>query len=339
MSKEPCRVLITGAAGQIGYIISHWVASGFLFDDRKVILHLLDIEPAKDRLEGLCMELTDCAFHSLAGIVATTKHEEAFKDIEVAFLIASLPLKQGEVRRNLLEKNAPIFKQTGQSLGKWAKPNCRVLVIGNPNNTNAYLAMKYAAPKLGPKNFASLSMLDHNRVISTIAGKMGVRNEDVFDCMVWGNHGESQVPDVTNCYVKKDGKKIMVKDALGEAYIYGDFIKHIASRAWQVMEKRGMTSAASPTVSSVQHMRAWINGTREGEVLSLGIPVPDNGPYGIKPGRGIFFSFPCTVDKKGEVHVKEGYKLTPKIQELLKATEKDLHEEADIADKAAEASK
>lgn len=325
---EPAHVLITGAAGQIGYILSHWIASGALYGDRPVVLHLLEIKPALNRLEALCMELQDCAFPTLAGVIGTTEYEPAFSGIDCAFLVASVPLRQGEVRADLLKKNASIFKATGEALGRYAKRTVKVLTIGNPCNTNALVAMLHASG-LSEKNFHSLSMLDYNRAVHMLASKFGVEVGDIRDMVVWGNHAESMVADLSHAYFVKDGKKQMVKELVSEDYAKGEFFTTIAGRAWAIMERRGFTSAASPSKASLQHMKAWLFGTEEGEVLSMGIPVPESCPYGIKPG--VLFSFPCTVDKDGEVHVKEDFPIDSWLAEKLKDTDEDLRHEREVA--------
>ncbi|EAX95220.1 L-lactate dehydrogenase, putative [Trichomonas vaginalis G3] len=326
--SEAAHVLITGAAGQIGYILSHWIASGELYGERKVYLHLFDIPPAINRLTALTMELEDCAFPRLAGFVATTEPEQAFKDIDCAFLVASMPLKPGQVRADLISSNSVIFKNTGEYLSKWAKPTVKVLVIGNPDNTNCEIAMLHAK-NLKPENFSSLSLLDHNRAYYEIASKLGVSINDIHDIIVWGNHGESMVSDLTQATFTKDGKTQKVVDVLDKEYVFDAFFKKIGHRVWDILEHRGFTSAASPTKAAIQHMKAWLFGTAPGEVLSMGIPVPEGNPYGIKPG--VVFSFPCSVDKEGHVHVVDGFKINDWLKEKLEFTEKDLFHEKEIA--------
>ncbi|EAX88420.1 lactate dehydrogenase family protein [Trichomonas vaginalis G3] len=325
---EPARVLITGAAGQIGYVLSHWIASGELYGERPVILHLFDIPVAQNRLTALTMELQDCAFPHLAGYVATTEPEQAFKDIDCAFLVASVPMKSGQIRSDLIGSNSIIFKNTGEWLSQYAKPTVKVLVIGNPDNTNAEIALLHAK-NLKPENFSSLSLLDQNRAYHAIAEKLGVKVTDLHDIVVWGNHGESMVADLTQATFEKDGKIQKVTDVLDEKYREETFFKFISHRGWDIVEYRGFSSAASPTKASIQHMKAWLFGTKPGEVLSMGIPVPENNKYGLKPG--VVFSLPCTVDKDGNVHVVETYKVNDWLREKLEFTEKDLFNEKEIA--------
>ena len=325
---EPAHVLITGAAGQIGYVISHWIASGALYDERPVVLHLFDIPVAQNRLTALTMELQDCAFPTLAGVVATTEPEPAFKDVDCAFLVASVPLRKGQVRADLLKANAPIFKNTGEWLSQYSKPTCKVLVIGNPDNTNACIAAKYCK-NIPHENFGSLSMLDHTRAVHEIATKLGVDKNDVKGVMVWGNHADSMVIDLSHATFTKDGKETRVEDVVGEEYSRVEFPKKIIQRGWDVLAYRGFSSAASPTNGSLMHMKAWLFGTKPGEILSLGTYVPKNAPYGIK--SDIVCSLPCTVDKNGKIHIVDNLEINDWLRAKLDATVKDLIHERDVA--------
>uniref|UniRef100_UPI00067E6504 MALATE DEHYDROGENASE n=1 Tax=synthetic construct TaxID=32630 RepID=UPI00067E6504 len=326
--SEPIHVLITGAAGQIGYALAFRIAKGDLFGDRKVVLHLLEIPPAMKALEGVCMELQDCAFPTLAGVVATDDPEEAFKDVDVAFLVGSFPRKPGMERADLLEKNAGIFKVQGKALSEYAKPTVKVLVVGNPANTNCLIAMANA-PKLGPENFSAMTRLDHNRAIGEIAAKLGVPVDKVHNVVVWGNHSNTQVPDVSHATVDKEGGTKKVSDALPKEYLEGEFVQKIAQRGGAVIEARGASSAASAANAALCHMRDWLFGTKPGDWVSMGIPVPEGNPYGIKPG--VIYSFPCTVDKDGKVHIVEGLEINDWVREKMEATEKELIEERETA--------
>jgi len=327
--ESPAHVLITGAAGQIGYLLTHRIASGDLYGEQKVVLHLLDIPQASERLEALKMELIDCAFKNVSEIIITSELEPAFRDVDCAFLVASLPLKPGEVRVNLLQKNGPIFRAHGEALSKFSKPTVRVIVVGNPVNTNALVAMM-SAKNLSAKNFSALCYLDHNRAISEIAQKLGVTIDRVKNVFVWGNHADTMVPDLTHAYViMDDGKEVPVTSLVEESYWKTEFVKKIAKRGWEVAMARGITSANSPAHASIEIMKAWLFGTQPGQVLSFGIPVPEDAPYGIKPG--IVFSFPCTVDSNGEVHVVEGLEINEWLRGMLEITEKDLINERTLA--------
>jgi len=327
--QTPAHVLITGAAGQIGYLLTHRVASGEVYGERPIVLHLLDIPQAADKLEALKMELIDCAFSNVADIIITSELEPAFKDVECAFFVASLPLKPGEIRVDLLKKNAPIFKAHGEALSKYSNPNVKVLVVGNPANTNTLVSI-LNSQNIPAKNFSSLNMLDHNRALAEVADKLGVSVERVKNVIVWGNHADSMVPDLTHAFVlMDDGKEVPVTSLVEESYWREEFVKKISQRVWQIKKARGNTSANSPAHASIEVMKAWLFGTKPGQVLSFGIPVPENSPYGIKPG--VVFSFPCTVDSNGEIHVVEGLEINEWLRGMLNATEQDLINEKAMA--------
>lgn len=326
MSAQPAHVLITGAAGQIGYTIAFYIAHGEVFGrDRKIVLHLYDLPCMMEKLDGYVMELTDCAFPLLVDVIHTDKIEEAFKDIDYAFFIASVPLKKGGIRADLLKDNAPLYKQLGEALSQYAKPTVKVLVIGNPANTNCLVAMK-CAKNLGPDNFSCLCRLDQNRSYAEIARQVHVPVAHVHKTIVWGNHGETQVPDMSQATYDDpvSGKTISVNEKLSTEYLQGEFVHHISQRAWEVRDHEGHTSVASAAIAAIDQMHDWVFGTPEGEWASMGIPVPDNEPYGIK--KGIIFSFPCTI-KDGKCHVVEGLNLNQWVKDKLKITENDLIEE------------
>jgi malate dehydrogenase len=322
--SEPLRVLITGAAEQIGYAIAFRIANGELIKGRKFILHLLEITPALGALEGVVMELTDCAFPSLAGVVATDKTEIAFKDVDIAFLIGSMPRKDGMSRADLLKANGNIFKAQGQALSDYAKPSVKVLVVGNPANTNSLIALK-CAPKLGPANFCAMTRLDHNRSIGEIAGRIGVTPEKVKNVIIWGNHSNTQVPDVSNAIVELPTGTVKVTQKIDDAYLHGDFVQKIALRGGAIIKARGLSSAGSAANAAINHMQDWLNGTPAGTFVSMAIPVPENNPSGIKPG--VVFSFPVTVSAAGVISIVHGLTITSWLKEKIAATEKELQEE------------
>nr|AAG10053.2 putative lactate dehydrogenase [Hypotrichomonas acosta] len=308
------------------------IANGDLLGNRRVCLHLLELPVALKACEGLALELEDCAFQNLEKTIVTDKLEEACKDIDIAFLVASVPLKPGEHRVNLLTKNTPIFKAIGEALSEYAKPTVRALVVGNPVNSNCLVAM-LNAPKLSAENFSCMCTLDHNRSVSRIASHLKVPIDHVYHVAVWGNHAETQVPDITHVEVTdENGTHRKAFDELCRIEPEPDFIEVIAQRAWKVLEMRGKTSAGSAVNAALCHMRAWLFGTRPNDWISLGIPVPEGNSYGIKPG--IIFSFPCTVDEKGKVHIVENLELNPEIKTKIAQTEKDLFEERETALKA-----
>lgn len=246
------------------------------------------------------MELTDCAFPSLAGVIATDNLEVAFADIDAAFLVGSMPRKEGMNRADLLKANGKIFKAQGLALSQFAKPTVKVLVVGNPANTNALIALK-SAPNLGPENFCAMTRLDHNRAIGEIAGRCGVSSDKVRNVVIWGNHSNTQVPDVSNAVVEYPTKTIKVTEKIEEDYLKGEFVKKIALRGGAIIKARGSSSAASAANAAINHMQDWINGTRPNTYVSMGIPVPQDNPYGIQ--TGIVFSFPCTVSREGQVSI------------------------------------
>ena len=319
---EPAHVLITGAAGQIGYNLSFRIAKGDLLGDRKVILHLLEITPALTALEGCTMELQDCAFPTLAGIVATDKVEEAFKDVDYAFLVGSFPRKAGMDRSELLGKNGGIFTVQGKALSDYAKPTVKVIVVGNPANTNCQIAYA-SAPKLKKENWCAMTRLDHNRMLGEIAAKLNTTADKVHGVCVWGNHSITQVPDATRATADLPEGTVKVADELGLEYLQGEFAQKIATRGGEVIKKRGASSAASAANAALTCVKDWIFGTTE--IVSMAIPVPDNEPYGVK--QGVVYSFPVTVDKNGVVHIVEGLERNQWVQDKMKATEEELQSE------------
>ena len=323
---EPVHVLITGAAGQIGYALTFRIAAGDLLGDRKVVLHLLEITPGMKALEGCVMELQDGAFPQVAGIVWTDKIEEAFKDVDIAFLVGAFPRKDGMDRSDLLSKNGGIFTVQGKALSDFAKPTVKVLVVGNPANTNALIALA-SAPKLGKKNFCAMTRLDHNRMKGEIAHLMKVTPEKVHDVCIWGNHSNTQVPDTSRAYVETPEGKVSVTEKLGKEFLEGEFAKKIATRGGAVIKMRGASSAASAANAALMCVKDWYFGTEE--IVSMAIPVPDNEPYGIK--QGVIYSFPCKVSKDGEVHVVEGLELNDWVKQKMVASEEELQSEKKTA--------
>jgi len=325
---EPVHVLITGAAGQIGYVLAFRVANGDLLGNRKVILHLLEITPALGALEGVCMELTDCAFPNLAGVIATDDIEKAFTGVDVAFLVGAFPRKDGMDRADLLSKNGGIFTVQGKALSDFAKPDVKVLVVGNPANTNALIALA-SAPKLSAKNFCAMTRLDHNRMIGELSQKLQVPAENVHNVIVWGNHSNTQVPDISNTTFLKDGQIVKAVDVLEKEYYQGEFVQKVSTRGGAVIKKRGASSAASAANAALGHMKSWIFGTPAGEFISMAIPVPENEPYGVK--QGVIYSFPCTVDAYGQIHVVEGLPINEFVAQKMKVTEEELISEKKTA--------
>jgi malate dehydrogenase len=323
MSKSPMRVAVTGAAGQIGYSLLFRIASGeMLGKDQPVILQLLEIpdEKAQKALKGVMMELDDCAFPLLAGMVAASDPMVAFKDVDVALLVGARPRGAGMERKDLLEANGKIFAPQGQALARVANRDVRVLVVGNPANTNCLIAMKNAKG-LKPAQFTAMMRLDHNRAVSQIAQKIGKPLASVRKIAVWGNHSATQYPDVFHAEV--DGKKVwpMIND---QAWLESTFIPTVQKRGAAIIEARGLSSAASAANAAIDHIRDWVHGTREGDWVSMGIP--SDGSYGIP--EGVIYGVPVTC-KGGKYEIVKGLDISDFARKRMDATLAELHEERD----------
>jgi malate dehydrogenase len=298
-TNPPVRVAVTGAAGQIGYSLLFRIASGsMLGPDQPVILQMLEITPALGALEGVAMELEDCAFPLLAGMVQTDDADVAFGDADVALLVGAMPRKEGMERSDLLSANGGIFKPQGEALSRSAKRDVKVLVVGNPANTNALIAQSNAKD-LDPGRFTAMTRLDHNRAVAQLAAKAGVHSTDVTKMTIWGNHSATQYPDVFHAEVS--GKPAF--DAVGkdQAWLEGDFIPTVQQRGAAIIKARGLSSAASAANAAVDHIRTWSLGTADGDWVSMGIP--SDGSYGVP--EGIISSFPVTC-KDGQYSIVQG---------------------------------
>jgi malate dehydrogenase len=317
----PVRVAVTGAAGQIGYSLLFRIASGsMLGPDTPVILQLLEITPALKALEGVRMELDDCAFPLLADIVATDDADVAFGDVDVALLVGAMPRKAGMERADLLTANGGIFKPQGTALSNSAKKDVKILVVGNPANTNAYIAQQNA-PGLDPGRFTAMTRLDHNRAISQIAQKLSAPVSAVKKMTIWGNHSTTQYPDLFHAEV--DGKNAY--EAVGDhGWVDGTFIPTVAKRGAAIIEARGASSAASAANAAVDHVRSWVLGTPEGDWVSMA--VPSDGSYGVP--EGLISSFPCTC-KDGQYSIVQGLEIDDYSRGKIDATAAELAEERD----------
>jgi len=323
MSKAPIRVAVTGAAGQIGYAILFRIASGeMLGKDQPVILQLLEIpdEKAQKALKGVMMELDDCAFPLLQGMIPASDPMVAFKDVGVALLVGARPRGPGMERKDLLEANGKIFGPQGQALDKVADRNVKVLVVGNPANTNCLIAMKNA-PSLKPAQFTAMMRLDHNRATSQIAQKVRVEVSKVRKMTIWGNHSATQYPDLFQA--EADGKKVwpMIND---QAWLETSFIPTVQKRGAAIIEARGLSSAASAANAAIDHVRDWSLGTRDGEWVSMG--VASDGSYGIP--EGVLYGYPVTC-KGGNYEIVKGIEVSDFSRKRMDATLKELHEERD----------
>jgi malate dehydrogenase len=316
--KAPVRVAITGAAGQIGYALLFRIAAGdMLGKDQPVILHLLEITPALPALQGVVMELNDCAFPTLAGIVATDDLNVAFKDVDYALLVGARPRGPGMERKDLLEANGAIFGPQGKALNDHAKRDVKVLVVGNPANTNALIAQQNA-PDLDPKCFTAMVRLDHNRALSLLAEKTGKHNTDVKHMTIWGNHSSTQFPDLSHTTVA--GKPAL--ELVDQSWYESDFIPTVQQRGAAIIKARGASSAASAASAAIDHVRTWALGTAEGDWVSMGIP--SDGSYGIEPG--VIYGYPVTV-KNGKYEIVQGLSVSDFARARMDATAKELREE------------
>ncbi|MDE1899308.1 MAG: malate dehydrogenase [Xanthomonadaceae bacterium] len=316
--KSPVRVAVTGAAGQIGYALLFRIAAGdMLGPDQPVILHLLEITPALPALQGVVMELNDCAFPLLRGIVATDDANIAFKDVDFALLVGSRPRGPGMERKDLLEINGGIFAPQGRALNANAKRTVKVLVVGNPANTNALIAQA-SAPDLDPKCFTAMVRLDHNRALSQLAEKTGAHTTDIRRVTVWGNHSSTQYPDLHHAAV--DGKPAL--SLVDAAWYEKEFIPVVQQRGAAIIKARGASSAASAAGAAIDHMRSWVLGTADGDWVSMS--VPSDGSYGIAPG--LIFGYPVTC-KGGKYSIVQGLEINAFSRARIAATEKELREE------------
>ncbi len=319
-TKTPVRVAVTGAAGQIGYSLLYRIASGeMLGKDQPVILQLLEVTPAMQALKGVAMELDDCAFPLLKEIIQTDDPKVAFKDAEIALLVGARPRSKGMERKDLLEANAQIFTVQGKALNDVANKNVKVLVVGNPANTNAYIAMK-SAPKLNPRNFTAMMRLDHNRALSQLATKTKTAVGDIQKMVVWGNHSPTMYPDYRFAEVNGKAMKAAVND---ETWYKETFIPTVGKRGAAIIEARGLSSAASAANAAIDHMRDWCLGTN-GKWTTMG--VPSDGSYGIP--EGIVYGFPCTCEN-GDYKIVKGLEIDAFSKEKMEFTLKELTEERD----------
>lgn len=318
--KTPVRVAVTGAAGQISYSLLFRIASGeMLGPDQPVILQLLEITPALKALDGVVMEIKDCAYPLLQGVVCTDDANVAFGDANYAMLVGAKPRGKGMERGDLLAENGKIFGPQGRALNDSASRDVKVIVIGNPANTNALIAMN-SAPDLNPNQFTAMMRLDHNRAISQLADKTGKAVTTIKHMTIWGNHSATQYPDISHCTV--DGTP--VKDLVDDAWIRDEFIPRVQKRGAEVIEARGLSSAASAGFAGLDHMRDWARGSSEGDWVSMAIP--SDGSYGIS--EGLMYSFPVIV-KDGEFSIVQGLEIDEFSRSQMDATAKELEEERD----------
>ncbi|MCB9402890.1 MAG: malate dehydrogenase [Microthrixaceae bacterium] len=321
MSKSPVRIAVTGAAGQIGYSLLFRIASGaVLGPDQPVSLQLLEITPALGALEGVAMELDDCAFPLLSSIVKTDDPDVAFGDADIAFLVGSMPRKEGMERSDLLAANGAIFTTQGQALSRSASRDVKVLVVGNPANTNSLIAMNNAAD-LDPRQFTAMTRLDHNRAMAQLAAKTGTTVNDVKNMTIWGNHSATQYPDLFHAEVGGRNAAEAVND---QAWLEGEFIPTVQQRGAAIIKARGLSSAASAANAAIDHVHDWVAGTPEGDWVSMA--VPSDGSYGVP--EGLMSSFPC-VCKDGKWEIVQGLEIDDFSRARIDASAAELADERD----------
>lgn len=318
--KSPVRVTVTGAAGQISYGLLFRIAAGnMLGPDQPVILQLLEIPPAMNALQGVVMELDDCAFPLLQDIVATDDPNIGFADSDYGLLVGAMPRKKGMERKDLLTANSQIFSVQGKAINDNAKKDIKVLIVGNPANTNALITMANA-PDIKPGNITAMTRLDHNRAISQLASKTGTPSNDIQRMTIWGNHSSTQYPDISDCTIGGNP----ASKSVDEAWYKETFIPTVQKRGAAIIEARGASSAASAANAAIDHIRTWESGTDEGDWVSMAIP--SDGSYGIE--EGLIYSFPCTC-ANGEYSIVQGLEIDDFSREKMDATAQELKEERD----------
>ncbi|AUM14740.1 malate dehydrogenase [Ketobacter alkanivorans] len=318
--KQPVRVVVTGAAGQISYSLLFRIAAGeMLGSDQPVILQMLEITPALEALKGVAMELDDCAFPLLHGMVITDDPNVAYKDADFALLVGARPRGPGMERKDLLEANAAIFSVQGKAINEHASRDIKVLVVGNPANTNALIAQRNA-PDINPRQFTAMTRLDHNRALTQLAQKTGSSINDITKMTIWGNHSSTQYPDISKALISGEAAEPKVE----QDWYRNEFIPVVQQRGAAIIKARGASSAASAANAAIFHMRDWALGTAEGDWASMG--VYSDGSYGI--AEGLIYSFPC-VCKNGDWEIVQGLEISDFSSEKMKATETELAEERD----------
>ncbi len=318
---SPVRITVSGAAGQIGYGILFRIASGQMLGvNTPVILQLLEVTPALGALNGVKMELEDCAYSPLVDVITTDDANVAFGDADIALLIGAMPRKDGMERADLLTANGGIFKPQGRAIAKNAKKNVKVLVVGNPANTNAFIAMSNA-PEIDPKQFTAMTRLDHNRAVAQLAQRVGKPVTAIKKMTIWGNHSASQYPDIYNCEVDGKNAATVVND---ETWVRETFIPTVAKRGAAIIKARGLSSAASAGTAAMDHVRNWVQGTSAGDWVSMS--VPSDGSYGVP--AGLISSFPCTC-ANGEYSIVQGLPISDFSRKMIDASVAELIDERD----------
>ena len=315
---QAARVTITGAAGQIGYQLAFRIASGQLLGaNQPVILQLLEIPPAMDALKGVAMELDDCAFPTLEGVIATDQLEAGFRDADYALLVGAKPRGPGMERADLLKENAQIFSVQGAALNEHANREVKVLVVGNPANTNALIAQQNA-PALKPENFTAMTRLDHNRALAQLAIKTGSHVNQIRYMTIWGNHSATQYPDISHATINDRS----ATDLVDESWLDTEFIPTVQQRGAAIIKARGLSSAASAASSAIDHVRDWTLGTAGNDWVSMAVPA--DGSYGIDPG--VIYSFPCRCSQ-GSYEIVQGLEISDFSRDRMDVSNAELREE------------
>lgn len=323
MTNKPIkRIAVTGGAGQIAYSLLFRIAAGdMLGPDQPIHLSILDIPGAEEALKGVKMELDDCAFSLLKGITVTTSPEKAFEEVDIALLVGAKPRGPGMERGDLLKDNGKIFIEQGKALGKGAKENCVVLVVGNPCNTNCLIASKFAAPRLKPQNFHAMTRLDHNRALTQLAQKAGTTVPEVMGLTIWGNHSATQVPDFTQVKIQESAIEETISD---RKWLETTFFETVQKRGAAIIEARGKSSAASAASAAIDAIKSLFTPTSNGKWFSSAVYTAGN-PYGID--ENLFFSFPCKSAGDGTYHIVKDLAWDEFISKKIKASEEELIQE------------
>ncbi|XP_077245034.1 malate dehydrogenase, cytoplasmic-like isoform X2 [Tasmannia lanceolata] len=327
VEKQPLKVLVTGAAGQIGYALLPMIAKGVMLGpDQPVILHMLDIAPAEEALNGVKMELIDAAFPLLKGIIATTDAVEACSGVNIAVMVGGFPRKEGMERKDVMSKNVSIYKAQASAMEQHGATNCKVLVVANPANTNA-LILKEFAPSIPEKNITCLTRLDHNRALGQISERLNVQVSNVKNAIIWGNHSSTQYPDVNHATViTTSGKKPVRELVADDEWLNTEFITTVQQRGAAIIKARKLSSALSAASAACDHIRDWVLGTPKGTMVSMG--VYSDGSYGIP--SGIIYSFPVTC-RNGEWSIVQGLRIDDLSRAKMDATANELIEEKSLA--------
>lgn len=326
---EPLRVCVTGAAGQIAYSLLYNISNGDVFGkSQPITLLLLDIPPMMTVLDGVVMELQDCSLPLLHEVVGTSETSVAFNNIDVAILVGAMPRREGMERKDLLKANAKIFEDQGKALDQYSKKTVKVLVVGNPANTNCLITSK-CAPSIPKQNFTCLTKLDQNRAVSQIAMRLGVKASDVSKVIIWGNHSSTQYPDVQHGFVNLNGQAVPITEAVkDDNFIQGEFLKIVQTRGAAIIKARKLSSAMSAAKAICDHMRVWWFGSAENDYMSMGI-ISDGSRYGIP--EDIVYSFPLRIDANHNYTIVEGLEINAFSREKMDHSVKELTQERDVA--------